>query len=467
MELREVYETNLRLEERRGVPGVLGVVEGVFFLPEVPSRNGRVYPRALWERVLSSPDVVRLLENRLMLGTVGHEDIDFDALVREQKVSHVVTRLWIGEDGKGYGRAEILDTPVGRILYTLLKSGSRLAVSSKGWGEYKGTNSQGLFVVDEGSYILERFDFVVDPGFIEAVPGLKEQFENVVVGREKDKKNEGGRSMEIVEVLVKEKAVLQDKLNEALMKIKELEEEKEKLIKENRELKEKVGKASSVVSKKFDLICEKWLGVKGDDILKEIQLIGKIVEEEAERLVKKGVKRELLEGDTLSEVLLKVFLESRKVDGVFERKKLVESMIERRKRLMGMLFEAKRRNKRLEKLLLEARRKLALIESLGGLKKIVTALKMSERFVKRLIEKRMKEETERLSSEYGVSRDDVKNMLMRMGLKKTEESLKRMKRFSLREGVERIKDVSEREFGSVVKMSLVERLVEKFKDVGK
>ncbi|MEM1813691.1 MAG: hypothetical protein QXE04_00210 [Thermoplasmatales archaeon] len=207
MELREVYETNLRLEERRGVPGVLGVVEGVFFLPEVPSRNGRVYPRALWERVLSSPDVVRLLENRLMLGTVGHEDIDFDALVREQKVSHVVTRLWIGEDGKGYGRAEILDTPVGRILYTLLKSGSRLAVSSKGWGEYKGTNSQGLFVVDEGSYILERFDFVVDPGFIEAVPGLKEQFENVVVGREKDKKNGGGRSMEVVEVLVKEKAV--------------------------------------------------------------------------------------------------------------------------------------------------------------------------------------------------------------------------------------------------------------------
>ncbi|MEM1813692.1 MAG: hypothetical protein QXE04_00215 [Thermoplasmatales archaeon] len=251
------------------------------------------------------------------------------------------------------------------------------------------------------------------------------------------------------------------------MKIKELEEEKEKLIKENRELKEKVGRVSSAVSKKFDLICEKWLGVKGDDALKEIQLIGKIVEEEAERLVKKGVKRELLEGDTLSEVLLKVFLEARKVDGVFERKKLIESMVERRKRLMGMLFEAERRNKRLERLLLEARRKLALIESLGGLEKIVSALKMSERFVKRLIEKRMKEETEKLSSEYGVSKDDVKNMLMRMGLKRTEEALKRMKRFSLREGVERIRDVSEREFGSVVKMSLAERLVEKFKDVGK
>ena len=203
--LLDICESSeLKLSESTQRRGVLGTVEGVFFVADRPSRNGRLYPRQLWENVLRSDDVKRLLENRLMIGTVGHDEVDFDSLIRDQKASHVVTELRILPDGKGYGKAEILDTPVGRILHTLLKSGSRMSVSSKGYGEYLGTTPDGIQEVDPNSYILERFDFVVDPGFLEARPALREQYEKAIKNQKEDS--------EIVRKLVRIKQDLEEKL---------------------------------------------------------------------------------------------------------------------------------------------------------------------------------------------------------------------------------------------------------------
>jgi len=203
--LRDICESSeLKLTESAQKRGVLGVVEGVFFVADRPSRNGRLYPRELWENVLRSEDVNRLLQNRLMIGTVGHDEVDFDSLIRDQKASHVVTELRMLPDGRGYGKAEILDTPVGRILHTLLKSGSRMSVSSKGYGDYSGMTAEGIQEVDPSSYVLERFDFVVDPGFLEARPSLKEQYEKAIKDRSED--------TDVVRKLVRIKQDLEERL---------------------------------------------------------------------------------------------------------------------------------------------------------------------------------------------------------------------------------------------------------------
>jgi hypothetical protein len=269
--LRDTVQGDLRLVEAKEKkrPGVLAVVEGTFFVADKPSRNGRIYPKELWENVLSSSDLKRMLQNRLLFGTVGHVEEQLDDLIREGKVSHVVTDLKVMSDGRGWGKAEILDTPVGRVLKTLLESGSKLSVSSKAYGEYDGQTGEGHWRVSPSSFILERFDFVVDPGFLEAQPKVKEVYESVIKGYcDKD----------VVGKLVEEKSRQEKRIVELL---KELEEKDKRL----KELEEKV---------------EKFAGLRNGLLEKEIESIGDLI---VERL---GVKEEDISADTVLGVVRKI-----------------------------------------------------------------------------------------------------------------------------------------------------------------
>jgi hypothetical protein len=269
--LRDTVQGELRLveakEKRR--PGVLAVVEGVFFVADKPSRNGRVYPRELWENVLSSPDLKRMLQNRLLFGTVGHVEEQLDDLIREGKVSHVVTELKVMPDGRGWGRAEILDTPVGRVLKTLLESGSKLSVSSKAYGEYEGQTGEGYWRVSPSSFLLERFDFVVDPGFLEAQPQVREVYESVV---------RASCDRDVVSKLIEEKSRQEQRIVELL---RELEEKDKKL----KELEESVNRVT---------------GIRNGLLEKEIEAIGDLV---VERL---GVNEADISADTLLGVVRKI-----------------------------------------------------------------------------------------------------------------------------------------------------------------
>jgi hypothetical protein len=229
--IRDTVAGELKLVEskERRRPGVLAVVEGTFFVADKPSRNGRVYPRRLWENVISSSEFKRLLNNRLLFGTVGHAEEQLDDLIREGKVSHVVTEVNILPDGRGVGRAEILDTPVGRVLKTLFESGSKLSVSSKAYGDYEGQTSEGYWRVSPESFVLERFDFVVDPGFLEAQPTVKEVYESVMKVRCEN---------DIVAKLIEEKSKQEGRIVQLLCDV----ESKEKELKELRESVEKFDK---------------------------------------------------------------------------------------------------------------------------------------------------------------------------------------------------------------------------------
>ena len=141
---------------------IIGMIEGQFFKPDGMSRNGRWYPRSLWEKVLNKADVKNRFNTSTMFGEIGHSDGPVEDLtLRTGCASHFIDRLWITEDGHGMGRAYILNTPTGQLLKTYLGAGCKLKVSTRGEGMYKeGCTYNGCPVVDDDSYddVIDIFD---------------------------------------------------------------------------------------------------------------------------------------------------------------------------------------------------------------------------------------------------------------------------------------------------------------------
>jgi hypothetical protein len=128
------------------------------------NRNNRLYSRKLVEdKILNSPTVQEAIKNRAMLGEGGHPESRVD--ISYPEVALAVEKLWIPE-GDGdmlWGRFAILDTPVGRILETLVRYGTKLGISARAVAD--SVQKDGHEVILENSYELITFDAVPEPGF--------------------------------------------------------------------------------------------------------------------------------------------------------------------------------------------------------------------------------------------------------------------------------------------------------------
>ena len=161
--LTEVNEFQYTLEELNedGVPKKFKL-KGPFQKADTPNGNKRFYPRAVLESALSS--VKESVDTGKMLGELDHPA---DAKIHLDKVSHIITMLEMRPSGEVYGEAEVLNTPSGRILESLLKSKVKLGISSRGFGSTKEAN--GLQEV-QNDYKLVTFDIVADPSTPGAYP---------------------------------------------------------------------------------------------------------------------------------------------------------------------------------------------------------------------------------------------------------------------------------------------------------
>lgn len=154
--------------------GVLCKMKGEFFFPDGFSKNKRFYPKELWERAISNPRLAKKLNEKRLYGTISHEQEINDKAFLEGKISHIVTKLEVTNEGKGYGEISILDTDAGKILNTLARAGSKLFVSTRGHGSFLKEEKDGHPIVDPKTYILETVDFVLEPGFENASPEVSE-----------------------------------------------------------------------------------------------------------------------------------------------------------------------------------------------------------------------------------------------------------------------------------------------------
>lgn len=187
----EGFEYN-EAKEKMG-EGVLGVVKGPSFFSDGYSRNGRFYPKELWENALKNSNTMQKLERGLMFGCIGHpKEYTLDALLESGKVSHKVTNISIDpKTGNGIAEYHILDTPSGRILNTILRSGSQMYVSTRAFGgftnETKKKDGKEYKVLDSTNFELESIDFVIEPGFLQTNPKLVESISEDLAKLAEDK----------------------------------------------------------------------------------------------------------------------------------------------------------------------------------------------------------------------------------------------------------------------------------------
>lgn len=127
---------------------------GIVQRANMKNGNGRVYPRKILEREVQNYQ--RLIEERRALGELDHPD---DPVINLRNTSHLVTKIWWdGDDVKG--KVKVLNTPSGKVLQELAKSGVTLGISSRGLGSTRQSHN-GLMVEDDFQLIC--FDFVSEP----------------------------------------------------------------------------------------------------------------------------------------------------------------------------------------------------------------------------------------------------------------------------------------------------------------
>lgn len=169
-----VLDDSIKLNKKG--EAILGVLEGPCADVINPTRNDRQYDEELWNNVFKDPIVNEYFECGGILGELDHPaertetDTSKVAICMPEKPKR-------GKDGKLWARFDILDTPNGRIVYTLAKYGYKLGVSSRGNGDvYEAYD--GKEHVDPKTYELKAFDIVLLPAVKAARLSLKESVGN-------------------------------------------------------------------------------------------------------------------------------------------------------------------------------------------------------------------------------------------------------------------------------------------------
>ena len=144
-------------------------IEGVFLQGDIKNRNGRMYPMETLSREVKRYNETFVKKGRA-LGELGHPD---GPTVNLDRVSHKITSL-VQEGSNFKGKAQILNTPMGKIASSLLDEGVMLGVSSRGVGSLKMTN-EGHKIVGEDFMLATAADIVADPSAPDAfVQGIME-----------------------------------------------------------------------------------------------------------------------------------------------------------------------------------------------------------------------------------------------------------------------------------------------------
>ena len=143
-------------------------IEGTFLQGEIKNRNGRIYPVSTLANEVTRYNESFVNKGRA-LGELGHPD---GPTVNLDRVSHKITSL--KQEGNNFvGKAQILNTPMGKIASSLIEEGVVLGVSSRGVGSLREQN--GVKYVGEDFQLATAADIVADPSAPDAfVNGIME-----------------------------------------------------------------------------------------------------------------------------------------------------------------------------------------------------------------------------------------------------------------------------------------------------
>lgn len=138
------------------------IVEGLMQVAGDLNGNGRIYPKNILERE------VEKFKKTFIAGKNAYGELDHpeSPIVSLKNASHVITDLWWEGDNL-MGRVEVLDTPFGNIVKSILRAGYIIGISSRGTGSVSELNDGSGRVVVNDDFDLVTWDFVSNP----SVPG--------------------------------------------------------------------------------------------------------------------------------------------------------------------------------------------------------------------------------------------------------------------------------------------------------
>ena len=120
-------------------------LNGICIQGDIKNANQRIYPSTEIARA------VKTINEQIGGGysCLGEVDHPADLRINLDRVSHMITKMWM-EGPNGYGKLKLLPTPMGQLVQTMLESGVKLGVSSRGSGN----------VAEDGSGKVSDFEII-------------------------------------------------------------------------------------------------------------------------------------------------------------------------------------------------------------------------------------------------------------------------------------------------------------------
>ena len=134
-------------------------MKGIFIQGGVKNANERVYPVSEIESAVQTLNE-QITDGHSVLGEVDHPD---DLKINLDRVSHMITSMWM-DGANGFGKLKILPTPMGQLVATMLESGVKLGVSSRGSGNVDDMNGK------VSDFEIVTVDIVAQPSAPQAYP---------------------------------------------------------------------------------------------------------------------------------------------------------------------------------------------------------------------------------------------------------------------------------------------------------
>lgn len=148
------FEYDPKIIKEQKEQGQSLVMKGILQKAETLNQNGRVYPRNILEREIRNYQ--KFIQENRALGELDHPD---SSVVELKNASHNIKEAYM-EGNVVYGTVEILNTPSGKILQSLVESGVTLGISSRGVGS---TRTEGNMQIVQDDFQLICWDFVSEP----------------------------------------------------------------------------------------------------------------------------------------------------------------------------------------------------------------------------------------------------------------------------------------------------------------
>ena len=192
-----------KIETIRANEGKDLYMKGLFIEGDRENANKRVYPRHEIQKAVNTI-MEQIKSGYSVLGEVDHPT---NLRINLDRVSHVIENMWC-EGSNGYGKMKILPTPMGNLVKTMLESGVKLGVSSRGSGNVNESTGK------VSDFDIVTVDIVAQPSAPHAYPvAVYEGLMNM---------RGGHRVLEMAKELNQDKRVQHYLQHEVLKFIKEL-----------------------------------------------------------------------------------------------------------------------------------------------------------------------------------------------------------------------------------------------------